>query len=375
MKTNGFENSNEGSRMSKRGFEISNGTLLTDELIQMRSNAMFNKRYRFLSRNSGNIHYGYFECLEHHVVFEQHLSSHFGGRVPKNCTECYHRTLKLTNNVKNFSRKREKHPHSLSDEFVKNKCREVFKGKLEFIERDPENYRYGIYECAHGIRLRNMVTYMLKGSFPKGCNTCSRENRKYEIKLTPEIIRERSYEQFQGKIYYLERSDKDPEKGWFICREHGIKFTQKLYKHFKGQKSCILCQKDDSRLSTLIFQELQKYCNKEDILKEKTFDDCKNLYHLKYDYYIEKLNLLIECDGEGHFFAIPQWGGEDGLKTRISNDKIKDEYTKKKSFNFLRISFFEINNIANILKEYFERIEKGEVVYRIHNNKLPNQED
>ena len=365
MKFNENSNQSEEIRISNRGFEYSNGSLLTDELIQMRSQIMFNNRYKFLSRKSGDNTYAYFECLKHKVVFEQHLSSHFNGSVPKNCEGCYHEKLKATNNVKNFSRKREKHPHALSYEFVKNKCREVFKGKLEFIERDQEDYRYGIYECPHGKRLRNMVSYMLKGSFPEGCLTCRRENRKYNIKLTPEVIREKSFEQFQGQVYFLERYEKDRDKGWFLCREHGIKFVQKLHKHFKGQRSCALCQKDGSRLSTLIYQELQKYCKKEDIIKEKIFDDCKNLYHLKYDYYIEKLNLLVECDGEGHFFAIPQWGGEEGLKTRIGNDQIKDKYTQKNGINFLRISFFEINNIRGQSTKSKKNRVKDNIYYKV----------
>lgn len=362
----------ENSEKSEdRKFKKSNGHLLTDELIKMRSQAMFGGKYKFLSRKSDNIYYGYFECLEHKIPFEQNLSTHFQGKVPEGCRECHHEKLSRTIKGRNYDNKREKHPHALPDEFITTKIYEVHKGRLKFIKRDPFNFLYGIYECPHGKELRNMITYNLKGSFPKGCEICSRETRKYETKLTPEIVRERSFEKFDGKIFYIERDKKDKERGRFICREHGVKFTQKLYKHFKGQRGCVLCQKDDSRLSTLVYEELLKYFSKEDIVKEKKFEDCKNLYHLKFDFFIESCNFLIEADGEGHFFNIPQWGGEEGLKTRINNDKIKNSYTKKNSINFLRISFFEINEIKKILEESAKRIHKGEIIYRIHNNKLP----
>lgn len=355
-----------------RKLKSANGHLLTDELIKMRSNAMFGGKYKFLSRKTDNIKYGYFECLEHNVLFEQNLSTHFQGKVPEGCRSCHHEKLSNTPKIRNFDRSREKHPNALTNEFISTKIYEVHKGRLKFLKRDPVNFLYGFYECPHGNVLRNMVTYTIRGMFPMGCEICRKETRKYETILTPEIVRERSYQKFDGKVFYIERDKKDKEKGRFICREHGIKFTQKLYKHFKGQRGCVLCQKEDSRLSTLVCKELLKYFSQEDIVKEKKFDDCKNLYQLKFDFYIKSVNFLVEADGEGHFFNIPQWGGEEGLKTRISNDEIKNHYTKKNNINFLRISFFEINEIQKILEEYAKRLHKGEIIYKVHNNKLPN---
>ena len=59
----------ENSEKSEdRKFKKSNGHLLTDELIKMRSQAMFGGKYKFLSRKSDNIYYGYFECLEHKLL-------------------------------------------------------------------------------------------------------------------------------------------------------------------------------------------------------------------------------------------------------------------------------------------------------------------
>lgn len=371
MKDNNGMNSNQSS--GNNGPKRRRGLTLSDELIRMRSEAIFGGKYRFLSRKSGSANMGFFECTEHRLPFEQHLSSHFAGRVPKNCPECYHRILSENSRAKEIARKRENHPHALSDDFVRNKINELYKGKLKFLKRDEEDYRYGIYECAHGKTLRNIVSYALKNNFPLGCTTCTREKRNYQIKLTPEIVRDKSFDIFDGKVYYLERCDKDKERGIFVCREHGIRFTQKLYHHFRGQNSCELCKKDPSHLSSLTYKELLKYYDESSIVREKKFDDCKNLYHLRFDFYIEKANLLVECDGEGHFFNIPIWGGEEGFRTRVSNDQIKDHFTKKNSINFIRIGFYEMNKIKEIISESIEKINKGEIVYRIHQNRLPNK--
>lgn len=364
----------ENPQMSKGNlFKKHNGLEISDELIQLRSDALFGGKFKFLGRKTGAIRYGYFECIEHGVIFEQSLSTHFRGQVSKKCKACFHNILSKAIRARDYKPKGNIHHMALSDEFITNKIYEVHKGRLKFIRRDENNFLFGIYECPHGKQLRNMITYNLKGRFPRGCITCTRATRKFESRITPDVIRERSFKHFNGKIYFIELDSKNKIKGRFNCREHGIKFTQILYHHFRGQNGCKLCRIGKSRLHKSIYKELLKYFVAEEIVEEKTFDDCKNLYHLKYDLYIEKYNLLIEADGEGHFFNIAQWGGEEGFKTRVHNDQIKNKYTKKNEINFLRISFFEINEMKNILEEYITKIKKGEIVYRIHDNKIPEK--
>jgi len=75
---------------------------------------------------------------------------------------------------------------------------------------------------------------------------------------------------------------------------------------------------------------------------QKSFKKCVNINVLKFDFYIESLNLLIEYDGEQHFRYI------EFFKSSPKNDIIKNIFTKNK-YNLLRISYEEINYIDDII--------------------------
>lgn len=81
-------------------------------------------------------------------------------------------------------------------------------------------------------------------------------------------------------------------------------------------------------------------------MQEKRFKDCRNILPLPFDFYIPNKNLLIECDGEGHYFPcnFNQCSKEDGIKSfelTKHNDKIKDIYCKSKNIKLLRIPYWE----------------------------------
>ena len=88
--------------------------------------------------------------------------------------------------------------------------------------------------------------------------------------------------------------------------------------------------------------------------RQKTFDDCKYKNVLRFDFYIESMNIIIEYDGEQHFKPVT-YGGlseEEALHeynlTRI-RDKIKDEYCKKKGIELIRIPYYERKTIPTII--------------------------
>lgn len=82
--------------------------------------------------------------------------------------------------------------------------------------------------------------------------------------------------------------------------------------------------------------------------REKSFKDLKNKQYLRYDFYLPDYNLLIEFDGEQHYFDIRYEGEVNDVNKR---DKMKDNYAKEHNIDLLRIPFWEIDNIEKILKE------------------------
>lgn len=75
---------------------------------------------------------------------------------------------------------------------------------------------------------------------------------------------------------------------------------------------------------------------------------------IRFDVYIEELNLAIEYDGEGHFIPIDWAGkGEEWANTSLQltqrRDEIKNRYCWDHNINLLRISYLEIDNIKEII--------------------------
>ena len=76
---------------------------------------------------------------------------------------------------------------------------------------------------------------------------------------------------------------------------------------------------------------------------------------LPFDFYIEKLNIIIEYDGEHHFHPIDYWGGEEKYKITQENDEIKNTYCKTNGIELIRIPYTYtkeeiIQSINNIMR-------------------------
>ncbi len=99
--------------------------------------------------------------------------------------------------------------------------------------------------------------------------------------------------------------------------------------------------------------------NKIKYTEQKTFDTCKNLALLKYDFYLEEYNILIEYDGKQHFEPTTLYGGENGFKKRLYLDNLKNEWANNNNIKLLRIPYYNFSKIETILYDYLNmNIEK-----------------
>jgi hypothetical protein len=63
--------------------------------------------------------------------------------------------------------------------------------------------------------------------------------------------------------------------------------------------------------------------------EQKTFDDCKNVYKLRFDFYLPESNMCIEFNGIQHYKPIDFFGGLDRLEKQRINDNIKANFCKQ----------------------------------------------
>jgi very-short-patch-repair endonuclease len=137
------------------------------------------------------------------------------------------------------------------------------------------------------------------------------------------------------------------------CKEHNVDFFQTPTNHLSGWIGCPHCSYNENRISkgeSKIIEFLEE--NDIDYVFQKRFKNCKYLKTLRFDFWLPKLNILIEFDGQQHYQPIEHWNGELGFQKQKIRDKIKNEFASEMNYRLLRISYDEYNNISNIISEF-----------------------
>ena len=92
-------------------------------------------------------------------------------------------------------------------------------------------------------------------------------------------------------------------------------------------------------------------------IAQYTFEECRDINRLPFDFYIPQYNLCIEYDGRGHYEPI-DWAnrGEEWAKEQLAwvqkHDEIKSVFCLENDIRLLRIPYWE--NIENTIKLYFK---------------------
>lgn len=93
---------------------------------------------------------------------------------------------------------------------------------------------------------------------------------------------------------------------------------------------------------------------------QKTFSNLKsdNNYSLRYDFFLPDYNLLIEYQGQQHEMPIEYFGGEEKFMVQTKYDNQKREFAKENGYDLLEISYKDYKNIASIIGNYLNYIER-----------------
>lgn len=119
--------------------------------------------------------------------------------------------------------------------------------------------------------------------------------------------------------------------------------------NFENHISCKYCNASPGEKTIIGLLEE----NKVSYLFQYYTNDCRGKRTLPFDFAIldnnDNLIKLIEFDGQYHYFSIR---GEEQLKHQQFSDKIKDEYCRTHNIPFLRIPYWELDNIESILMNF-----------------------
>lgn len=126
----------------------------------------------------------------------------------------------------------------------------------------------------------------------------------------------------------------------FVC-ECGEEF-QRIFPQFRTPYKCQKCLNSISNYEMLVENFLKH--NNIYYIKQKRFKDCKDKRELPFDFYIPKLNVCIEVQGEQHYMAIV-FGNYDiekaqyFLEEQKRRDEIKRNYCIKNKIPLIELKY------------------------------------
>jgi len=127
-----------------------------------------------------------------------------------------------------------------------------------------------------------------------------------------------------------------------ICKDHG-EFMQTPNSHLSNS-GCYKCNTSKGELKVAEFLTKNNIKYKE---QYKIVDSDNNRY--RYDFYLTELNVLIEYDGQLHYFAVKFFGGNKTLRATQLRDKAKNELSERHNIPLIRIPYTEYSNLADYL--------------------------
>jgi very-short-patch-repair endonuclease len=236
------------------------------------------------------------------------------------------------------------------------KCKLIKKIKPKRLKNFlKENLRQRLFVYRHGNKyypceIHGEVLVGKNRNFIDGCPNCNIENYNNSLPVFA------TYEVAKKRVNDLGITSESQYIKWKkrTCQND---LPSKLYKTYKGKGWISYYEffntKKNDRMSIgekRIYNYLKK--NKYSFVMQKKFSDCKNIHCLRFDFYLEDYNVIIEFDGQQHFkmanFSTSVEENKKNFECLQKNDKIKNEYCKKNGIILLRFNDYHLDR--NILE-------------------------
>jgi very-short-patch-repair endonuclease/predicted SPOUT superfamily RNA methylase MTH1 len=116
----------------------------------------------------------------------------------------------------------------------------------------------------------------------------------------------------------------------YICECKNETFT--TFNNFQQGHKCNFCK---NKTQAKLFNWLKQYFPNHIIENEKKFKWTKtDKSYLRYDFYIKKLNVLIELDGKQHFEQVSNWASPEEQQKK---DNLKNNLANENGYKIIRI--------------------------------------
>ena len=208
---------------------------------------------------------------------------------------------------------------------VKEKHGDLFELDLSFFGKVNDKINVKCKVCGHNRTCiaKTVIRYM-----DEGCYNCIKV--EFAKSLADKFTELHGYKYQYELPYSAVKNDVISIR----CPEHGL-FRQRIKHHLEG-KGCSTCRESQGEL------EIAKYLTNMGIAfeREKQFDTCKHQRHLRFDFYVESLNTLIEYQGNQHFQLCSNefFGDQENLNLVQYRDLVKRIWCFQNQVNLIWIT-------------------------------------
>lgn len=193
------------------------------------------------------------------------------------------------------------------------------------------------------------VQSMMLDNFIRGhkCYSCSYESRANRCRNTPDYVEQvvNSYNgnQLLNKHEYVSSKTRNLRVLCGKCKKNTFLVSFCDYYNVNVHQ-CRSCSSKESVGEKLIADYLNKFSI--EYVREKKFENCKDKRQLPFDFYVPKYNLIIEFDGQHHYFDV--WGKEHFERTQ-RHDDIKNKFCEDNDIHLLRIPYWDGRNVDKLI--------------------------
>lgn len=196
--------------------------------------------------------------------------------------------------------------------------------------------------------------YLFLGKISTRCPHCN-GNKKRTTEDYREIVERLAFHEYEVLGEY-KNTDTPIKMMHNICKKE---FLMRPACFIRGQR-CPHCAR------SLGAEKIKNFLEKNNIkyVSEKKYDDLVDVRHLKFDFWLDEYNTLIEYDGEQHFRL--KTFGKEMNESKIQfellqkHDSMKNEYCIKNDIPLLRIPFWRYDSIEIILEEFISILSNSE---------------
>lgn len=241
-----------------------------------------------------------------------------------------------------IERRKESHFQRLID-----KCNENGYELLSDKDAIVNNKTYIKYRCPkHGVHEMRIANF-LSG---KKCPECASDIAQIKYSRSQKDIIDRISE-CGGIVINPEDYINGCERNLkIICPECKNVFITSyiLFTQHGGQ----VCPDCSTSAESIGEKKVRFYLEKNNIKFKQNywFDDCRDIHPLPFDFYLPDQNKIIEFDGRQHYGSTTFFHHSQEM-TPI-HDKMKNEYCKNKGIDLLRIPYWNINKVDEILSKF-----------------------